>query len=30
LESGKDSKDETMRDACIQALKSKPTKEGVA
>ncbi len=30
LESGKDSKDESMRDACIQALGSKPTREGLA
>ncbi len=27
LESGKDSKDESIRDACLQALRSKPTKE---
>ncbi len=30
LESGKDSKDESMRDACLQALRSKSTKEGLA
>ena len=30
LESGKDSKDESTRDACIQALRNKPTREGLA
>jgi HEAT repeat protein len=30
LESGKDSKDESIRDACLQALRSKPTKESLA
>jgi HEAT repeat protein len=30
LESGKDSKDEFIRDACLQALRSKPTKESLA
>jgi hypothetical protein len=27
LESGKDSKDESIRDACLQALRSKPPLE---
>jgi hypothetical protein len=27
LESGKDSKDESIRDACLQALRSKTVKE---
>lgn len=29
LEFGKDSKDESIRDACLQALRSKPTKESM-
>jgi HEAT repeat protein len=29
LMSGKDSKDESIRDACLQALRSKPTKESL-